>query len=174
MTIATCEMKEEDTKSQVLFWEMINSTMEQSDYPPADFHGFMADEAGANWCAVRTVFNGGPSNAMEDRERTCLFHWKQSLIKQTRHCVIAVARQEHISLCEQWRLAPTKEDAAMKSKVIKEWWRKGNVSEERVPLMDTWLSWWEVRIAHWGNLMAKVLFLYIPQVFVNLYCFSCF
>lgn len=157
MTIATCEMKEEDTSSQVLFWQMINSTMAQCGFPPADFQGFMADEAGANWCAVRTVFNGGPHNIMPERERTCLFHWKQSLHQKTRKNVQANARAEHIALCEQWRLASNKEEAFKCSKAIREWWREGHVTDDKVPIMDLWLSWWEVRIAHWGNLMAMVL-----------------
>ena len=74
LTIATCEMKEEDIKSQVLFWQMINRTMQHCGYHPANFHGFMANEAGENWSAARTVFNGGPKNIMEDRECICLFH----------------------------------------------------------------------------------------------------
>lgn len=149
-------MKEEDTKSQVLFWEMLNSTMEQCGYAPAHFYGFMADEAGSNWCAVRTVFNGGPHNIMEDRERTCLFHWKQSLMKHAKQCVKAESRQHHIDLCEEWRLATNKESAFLKSKEIREWWRNGHVHEGKLSVMDTWMSWWEVRIAHWGNLMSRV------------------
>lgn len=39
-----------------------------------DFRGFMADEAAANWRAIQTIFNGGPDNMMEWRERSCLFH----------------------------------------------------------------------------------------------------
>ena len=50
-TIAICEMKEEDTQAQIMFWEMMNSVMLDNGHPPADFRGFMADEAGANWRA---------------------------------------------------------------------------------------------------------------------------
>ena len=156
LTIATCEMKEEDTKSQVLFWQMINRTMQHCGYHAANFHGFMADEAGANWSAVRTVFNGGPKNIMEGRERTCLFHWKQSLHKHAKQCVKKEIRQQHISLCEEWRLATTKEAASSKSKEICAWWRMEHVLEGKISLLDTWMSWWEERIAHWGSLMSTV------------------
>ena len=52
-------MKEEDTTSQLLFWEMMNDVLLKNGCLPANFKGFMADEAGANWRAVRTVFNNG-------------------------------------------------------------------------------------------------------------------
>ena len=40
------------------------------------FKGFMADSAQANWNAVRIVYGGGDLTVpMEERERTCLFHW---------------------------------------------------------------------------------------------------
>lgn len=156
MTVATCEMKEEDTKSQVLFWKMLNSVMTQNGFPEADFFGFMADEASANWLAVRTVFNGGPENIMEGRERTCLFHWKQSLHIHTKKHVKECSRQEHIELCEKWRLCTHINDASNQSRQIRQWWRNGNVYESSLPSLDIWLSWWEVRIAHWGSVMSSV------------------
>lgn len=57
LTIATCEMKEEDMEAQCLFWESINDVMLKNKCEKADFFGFMADEAQANWNAVRHVFN---------------------------------------------------------------------------------------------------------------------
>ena len=52
MVIAICEMKEEDTEAQILFWESLNNVMQEEGFPAADFAGFMADEAGANWMAI--------------------------------------------------------------------------------------------------------------------------
>ena len=72
MVIAICEMKEEDTEAQILFWESLNNVMQEEGFPAAaeaDFAGFMADEAGANWMAIRTVYNGNATNIMEGRER---------------------------------------------------------------------------------------------------------
>ena len=63
-TIAICEMKEADTTSQILFWEMMNDVLLKNGCLLANFKGFMADEAGAKWRAVRTVFNNGPDNIM--------------------------------------------------------------------------------------------------------------
>ena len=74
ITIAICEMKEEDTDAQVLFWSKLNEVMANCKHPHADFKGFMDDEVAANWRAIHMVFNGGPKNVMQDRERSCLFH----------------------------------------------------------------------------------------------------
>ena len=80
-------MKEEDTTFQILFWEMMNDVVLKNGCLPANFKDFMADEAGANWRAVRTVFSNGPDNIMVGRERSCLFHWEQSLQLHTIQCV---------------------------------------------------------------------------------------
>ena len=47
-TIANCEMKEENTTSQVLFWKVMNDVLLKSGNPPANFRDFMANEASAN------------------------------------------------------------------------------------------------------------------------------
>lgn len=150
-------MKDEDSDSQQLFWKMINHVMVKSGYPQADFHGFMADEAQANWRAVRAVFNGGPNNVMEEgRERSCLFHWEQSLNIHTQKYVHKSFQDEHKKLCELWRTSHTKEEAESQCKVIRQWWRAGKVKECDIPAMDTWMSWWAIRIAHWGEHMVRV------------------
>ena len=66
-TIAICDMRLEDTEAQTLFWEKMNDVMLRCGHAPADFFGFMADEANANWKAIRQVFNNG--NTLEGRER---------------------------------------------------------------------------------------------------------
>ena len=63
-TIAIGDFKVEDTQAQSLFWMLLNQVMEREGYKKAQFKGFMADEAQANWRAVRTIFNGGPNNVM--------------------------------------------------------------------------------------------------------------
>ena len=60
----------------------------------------MADEAGANWVAICTVYNGGPDNILLNRERSCLFHWEQSLHKYTKKYVLSAFRLEPIEMCK--------------------------------------------------------------------------
>lgn len=156
VTIATCEMKEEDTHSQVLFWEMLNKVMENCGHEIANFHGFMADEAQANWSAIRFVYNGGYDNIMHGRERSCLFHWEQSLHAHTTKYVLKDHQNEHKSMCEKWRLSDTMDAAKVQCRLIRQWWRTGKVKDCNLPAMDSWMSWWDVRIAHWGSFMTMV------------------
>ena len=142
--------------SQCLFWECMNETLINHGCEKADFYGFMADEAQANWNAVRHVFNGDKGNLMEGRERSCLFHWKQSMHQHTTKYIVAPSQASHISMCEKWRQAPSKEAAAAEARLIRQWWRLGNCMDKNIPYMDSWLSWWEVRIAHWGSLMTSI------------------
>ncbi|KAL3681569.1 hypothetical protein R1sor_024525 [Riccia sorocarpa] len=55
-TIAICELKSEDSASMEIPWKLINSVMIENGHQPAEFHGFMADNAEAGWIAVRNVF----------------------------------------------------------------------------------------------------------------------
>lgn len=80
-TIAICDMRGEDTEAQMMFWEKMNDVMLRCGHAPVHFCDFMADEANANWKVVQQVFNNG--NFMEGRERSCLFHWTDSLNKHT-------------------------------------------------------------------------------------------
>ena len=151
MVIAICEMKEEDAEAQILFWKSLNNVMQEKGFPPADFAGFMADEAGANWIAIRTVYNGDAENVLEGRERSCLFHWEQSLQKHTKKLVLPQYRHIHLDMCETWRLARTLESAKKQAKQIKEWWKEGNVLKENIKALSQWFNWWEERILHWGS-----------------------
>lgn len=160
MTIASCEMKEEDTDAQVLFWENLNDVVIKKGGKRPDFFGFMADEAGANWRAVRTVYNGGPNNKMEGRERSCLFHWEQSLQIHTVQYVVKHFQEEHKRLCRYWRSAVTEEEALSQYRYIRSWWMNGKVIDSNIPAMDCWLSWWNVRYPHWRKHFVGVSLLY--------------
>lgn len=159
MVIAICEMKEEDAESQIIFWESLNEVMVDNGHPMADFAGFMADEAGANWVAIRTIFNGGPENVLVGRERSCLFHWEQSLHKHTKKLVPAETRTHHVEMCEQWRLCKFQRDATQQANHIREWWLEKMLPKENVDALNKWFTWWEKRIEHWGSLSTNVSFL---------------
>ena len=153
--IAICEFKEEDTESQILFWENLNAVVENAGYDTPDFAGFMADEARANWNAIRAVYNGGQDNIMEGRERSCLFHWKQSLQKYTRKLIPAEKQQEHINICEEWRACKTKKKFMEQSNYIHSWWDK-YLPKEQCAGLKHWFKWWEQRVNHWGNIEDNV------------------
>ncbi len=115
----------------------------------------MADEAGSNWAAIRAVFNGGPDNVMVDRERSCLFHWEQSLQKHTKKHIGKDKVQTHLNLCEAWRNLQTVDSAKDQATVIRRWWRE-NVLQDNIISLERWFKWWEMRIDHWGNISNQV------------------
>lgn len=151
-TIATCEMKTEDNIAQSKFWRCINEVMEKKGFAPPDFAGFMADEAQANWIAVRNVYNNG--EVIEGRERTCHFHWEQSLVHHNRKFVKDAYQVQHKHMCELWREARTKKMAQIEELKIRRLWRNGAVDETHIASLDSWLSWWGMRLGHWGGLQV--------------------
>ena len=49
-----------------------------------NFKWFMADNAQANWNAVRIIYGSGdPKVPMESHERICLLHWTVSMERHT-------------------------------------------------------------------------------------------
>jgi len=59
MTIAVCNMQSKDTEVQVQFWRSLNAVMQRYGVPDPNFKEFMANNAMANWNAVRTVYGNG-------------------------------------------------------------------------------------------------------------------
>ena len=77
-------MQSEDTKVHVQFWRSLNVVMLQHGVDNPNFKGFMVDSAMANWHVVRIVYGSGSAHeVMDNRERTCLLHWSNSLHKHT-------------------------------------------------------------------------------------------
>ena len=85
MTIAICDMQSKDVAAQSVVWKNLNALMAQHGVHKVNFKGFMADNAQTNWNVVRIIYGSGDAcEKMVDRERTCLFHWTQSLEKHTK------------------------------------------------------------------------------------------
>lgn len=155
-TIAIGDFKVEDTESQILFWTLLNMVMEKEGYKKACFKGFMADEAQANWRAVRTVFNGGPENVMVGRERSCSFHWEQSMHHHAKKCIPSYSQEEFKSRCHAWKAAPSEEAAEQELDNLWTWLQEGHADRINISALQTWLIWWHARVAHWGEYMVKV------------------
>lgn len=85
MTIAACDMQSEDSVAETIVWRNLKAVMACHDVPNPKFKDYMANIAQANWNSVRIVNGiGDASVAMVNKERTCLFHWAQSLEKHTK------------------------------------------------------------------------------------------
>src|ERR1700737_2135863 len=115
LTIACCDMQSEDGVAQTFFWKNLNSVMSENGVSKVNFKGFMADSAQANWNAVRKIYGvGDPSLPMVGRERTCLFHWSQSLDKVTQKYIKTSLQFQHKQLCNDYKDAKTIDDAETK------------------------------------------------------------
>ena len=118
----------------------------------------MADSAQTNWNVVRIVYGGGDSIVpMEERERTCLFHWTQSLEKYTKADIRGDLQEQHRQLCKQYRTASSMEDAEVRYFAIKAWWLSSRATTtEGLQRLELWLSFWHFRWRQWGGFMKSI------------------
>ncbi len=158
MTIACCDFQSEDKDAQVLFWHNLNHVMARHGIPKPYFKGFMADSAQANWNAVRIVYGSGdPKVSIDGRERTCYFHWTQSLEKHTKLYIKHDLQDQHKRLCLQYRDASSMLEAETRYLAIKAWWSSSNcTSEEGLKHLQLWLAFWHFRYRQWGGFMELV------------------
>ena len=116
--------------------------MARHSIPNPHFKGFMADSTQANWNAIRIVYgNGDLKVPMEGHERTCYFHWTQSLEKHTKQYIKDELQDQHKRLCLQYRDARSMEEAETRYLAIKAWWASSNATlESRLRHLDLWLA----------------------------------
>jgi hypothetical protein len=73
---------------QQQLWLSIIDILEKHGVHNTKFKGFMCDSLQAKFSAVRTIFgSGNPSEPMENRERTCQFHWRIFLERHTKQVI---------------------------------------------------------------------------------------
>ena len=156
MTIAICEMKGEDADSQLLLWNGIKASLLVRGLPIPEMK-FMADNAMANWHAVRRFYGNDPSKPLEGRERSCGFHWKQSLIDQTKKHIAPEFRDCHIRMCTTWFEAKTIEEADVQFAIIRGWWTSSGAADpSHHKELHSWLGWWHFRFPHLGSYVREV------------------
>ena len=158
MTIALCDMQSEDVAAQSVLWKNLNAVMARHGISNTNFKGFMADSAQANWNAVRIVYGSGDAaEPMPNRERTCLFHWAQSMEKHTKADIRQDLQDQHRQLCKQYKNAKSMAEAETKYLAIRAWWlSSGAASEEGLPRLELWLAFWHFRYRQWGGFMQLV------------------
>jgi hypothetical protein len=59
MTITKCDMQLEDATAQSVLWKNLNAILARHGVPEPKFKGFMADNAQANWNAIRVIYGSG-------------------------------------------------------------------------------------------------------------------
>jgi hypothetical protein len=122
ITIAVCDMQSQDFAAQSVVWKNLNALMAQHGVDKVNFKGFMADSAQANWNVVRIIYGSrDASEKMVDRERTCLFHWTQSLEKHTKADIRQDLQYQHRILCQQYKNAKLMAEVETKFLAIWAW-----------------------------------------------------
>ena len=158
MTIVVCDMQFEDTEVQVQFWSSLNVVMSRHGVENPNFKGFMADSAMANWNAVRIVYGSGSAHeVMDNRERTCLLHWSNSLYKHTHKPIKQSLQQQHIALYKQYKESKSVDEAEIRYLAIRSWWlSSGATTEDSIHHLDHWQAFWHFRYLQWGGFMTMV------------------
>ena len=112
MIVYVCDMKSEIADHQKQMWMSLIAVMEKHGVKDVNFARFMADSAQANFNAFREVFGSrDKSEPMLGRERTCQFHWSQTLERHTKQLIKPKLQEVHKRLCHEYRLCKTKADA---------------------------------------------------------------
>ena len=132
----------------------------------------MADSAQANWNAVRVVYGSGdPKVPIEGRERTCYFHWTQSLEKHTKQYVKHDLQDQHKRLYLQYRNAQSMDEAEARYLAIKAWWVSSNcTSDDGFRHLDLWLAFWHFHYRQWGGFMELVCTVLFSLLFFLCFC----
>jgi hypothetical protein len=120
MTIAVCDMQLEDATAQSELWKNLNAVLARHGVPEPKFKGFMADSTQANWNPIRVIYGSGDAAIpMKDQERTCLFHWTQSLEKHTKADIWADLQDRHRLLCKQYKNATSPDESKTRYRAIR-------------------------------------------------------
>jgi hypothetical protein len=145
--------------------------MERNGVVDTNFKGFMADNAHANWNAVWVIYgNGKKEDRMDDRERTCQFHWTQSMVKYTEKYIPEELWEQHKKMCHQYRTARTMDEAESMYHELRAWWvSAGAVTEKALNKLELWLAFWHYRYRQWGGFMTGVRF---PNTFYIIFLLS--
>ena len=131
----------------------------------------MADNAQADWNSVKIVYGcGDPKVPMEGRERTCFFHWTQSLEKHTKQYIAHDLQDQHRRLCQQYRNANSMEEVETRYLAIKALGALSSATSDiGLKHLELWLAYWHFRYFQWRGFMEFV------YVFTHiLYCFCSF
>jgi hypothetical protein len=115
-----------------MLWKNLNVAMARHDVLESKFLGFMADSAQADWNAVRVIYNNGDITIpMKDQEKTCLFHYIQSLEKHTKVDICDDLQKQRWQLCKQYKNATLSYESEICYLAIQAWWLSSEATTEQ-------------------------------------------
>jgi hypothetical protein len=158
MTIAICDMQSESSDAQTQVWLSMLNILDKNGMSNVNFKGFMCDSAQTNFNAVRILFGSGdPTVPIENKEKTCQFHWRMSLERHTKQLIRLDLQAEHMRLCQEYRKCQSLSDADAAMASIKAWWFSSRaVSESGLKELHDWINFWHFRYNQWGSHISQV------------------
>jgi hypothetical protein len=98
----------------------------------------LRDNPEANWNAIRVIYGSGDATIpLKDQERTCLFHWAQSLEKHTKADIRADLQYHYRQLCRQYKNAASASESKTRYLAIRAWWlSSGATSKEGLSRLE--------------------------------------
>jgi hypothetical protein len=96
-------MQFENTNDQCVMWRKLNEVMAKHGVPSPYFKGFMVNNAQVNWNVMHIVYESNDLYVqLQDKERTCSFHWSQLIDKHTKWQIKPKLRDQHKALCYEY------------------------------------------------------------------------
>ena len=107
------------------------------------------------------IYDSGDATVpMKDQERTCFFHWAQSLEKHTKADIRADLQHQHHQLCGQYKNAAIASESKTRYLAIQAWWLSSEAtSKEGLSRLELWFAFWHFRYRLWGGFIQLVSFL---------------
>jgi hypothetical protein len=89
-----------------------------------------------------------PYQQFPNKERTCLFHWVQSLELHTNRLIQGLHLwAKHMELCKNYKKSKTLAKANAKFEVIRSWWHSFCESLSiDLEELNHWLSFWHFQV----------------------------
>jgi hypothetical protein len=145
-----CEMQLRDVATQSVLWKNLNDVMAKHGVLEPKFKGFMADSAQANWNAVKVIYGTrDPTIPMKNRERTCFFHWTQSLEKRIS---VLTFKDQHQQLYRQYKFAASPFKSETCYLTIRAWWLSSEATTKQgLSRLELWLAFWYFHYRQWGG-----------------------
>ena len=144
VTLATMECEDETTKTLTKFWLLFNEVLAKVSgdnkkmFNPT---GWMADEAGANWAAICSVYGKESFN----RTVGCQFHFKQSVNHHANQLGSSKSTVQLKKLSNDLMQATTPSLYKKCVEALKDFICK---KPNRRNFLNTWLEWWHHRRFH--------------------------
>ncbi len=145
--IATMECETESTETMVIFWSLLNEVLEKfTGKQGYKFNpiGWTVDEHGGNWASIRAVYG----NEAVNKTVSCEFHFKQSVIRQSKYLHSIKSRTEFKKMADKLLTSVTTVGFEQAFDNLNKFINK---KPSKRGFLVNWLNWWHQRKEHFAR-----------------------